>query len=152
MPKIPFDKFRRLTNLKSIMIPFKQFRKALGVKRYKKLAMSHLKDRPVGDCFKANCKLLHDELSNVPDARLVHAYVNGGGKLKGIRHPHAWVEIGDVVLDHSGGKKRVIRSDVYHAIGGVRKEPGEYASYSAEEAYKKLLKHRHWGPWDLKED
>lgn len=100
-----------------------------------------------GDCYEVAGKAMID--SRLPGLKLVHAHVTGQGPLKGKRYGHAWNEIGDVVLDNSNGRQIVMRKEQYYSLGNVLTQPGDYAIYDAEEARKKLVKHKHYGPWDL---
>lgn len=100
-----------------------------------------------GDCFQVSAQaMLHGKL---PGLKLVHAYVTGQGPLEGQRYEHAWNEIGDVVLDNSNGRQIVMRRKQYYQLGNVVETPGEYAVYDAEQARKKMLQTRTYGPWDL---
>ena len=80
---------------------------------------------------------------------MVHAYVYGQGALEGRRFEHAWNEQGDVVLDNSNGRNVVIRKEQYYPLGGVVEEAGAYATYNKEDTMINMLKHGHYGPWDL---
>ena len=83
---------------------------------------------------------------------LVHALVYGRGSASGHRFPHAWVEVGSMVYDHSNGVERALPRELYYAIGGVDHEnSGAYRRYSFEEMRKKLLSEGNYGPWDLDE-
>jgi len=100
-----------------------------------------------GDCFQvAGRAMITPE---VPEMRLVHAYVTGQGPIAGKRFSHAWNEIGDVVLDYSNGRQVVMRKPQYYELGQVTTEPGEYAVYDDTQAKKRMVQTRHWGPWDL---
>lgn len=120
---------------------FKSFIQPL-IKARKNLPCSSLG----GDCFK---KAGQNVISTGPPIRLVHALVSGQGAAKGQRLHHAWNEIGDAVLDQSNGRNIVMRKDQYYKLGNVKQVKGQYASYSDKEALAKMLKHQHWGPWDL---
>lgn len=109
-----------------------------------------LHEQDGGDCFEAAGRAMISP--KLPGLKLVHAYVSGQGTLKGKRFPHAWNEIGDVVLDNSNKRNIVMRKEQYYKIGNVRQEPGEYAVYDDVEAKKKMLQTKHWGPWDLDPD
>ena len=101
-----------------------------------------------GDCFVVAGRSMID--GELPDLKLVHAYVHGQGPLEGRRFSHAWNEIGDVVLDYSNGNKVMMRKEQYYKLGGVDPvEPGAYAEYNKEEALKQMLRNKHWGPWGL---
>jgi len=103
-----------------------------------------------GDCYEVSGNAMID--SNLPGLKLVHAHVTGQGSLEGKRYAHAWNEIGDVVLDTSNGRQIVMPKEQYYSLGNVRIVPGDYAIYDAEEARKKLVKHEHYGPWDLDDE
>lgn len=95
-----------------------------------------------GDCYEAAAKLImFGELSS--SARLVHGNVTGQGPVAGIRFGHAWVEIGDVVLDHSNGHHIAMSREEYYRIGRI-KNPRRY---SREYARIFLIHRRHYGPW-----
>lgn len=111
--------------------------------RAKEFLIEHAK----GDCFEVAGRAMIDP--NIPELRLVHAYVSGQGQLEGKRFPHAWNEVGDVVFDNSNGRRFVVRKEQYYDIGKVVTEPGQYAVYDDIEAKKKMIRTRHWGPWDL---
>ena len=42
-----------------------------------------------------------------------------------------------------------MRKEQYYALGGVVQESGAYATYDKEDCLIKMLKHSHYGPWDL---
>lgn len=103
--------------------------------------------KATGDCFHVAGRNVLDGPSD--DLKLVHAMVTGQGELKGKRFPHAWNEIGDVVLDYSNGKKIVMRKEQYYKLGHVDTRPGNFVTYDSTTALKKMARHKHWGPWDL---
>ena len=107
-----------------------------------------------GDCFEVAGRTMIDltEEQELSGMKLVHAYVYGQGNLTGRRFEHAWNEQGDVVLDNSNGGSVVLRKEQYYEAGGVVGEAGAYASYDKEKSMINLLKHGHWGPWDLNDD
>lgn len=81
---------------------------------------------------------------------LVHALVNGQGSVKGKRFPHAWVEDGNEVLDHSNGREIQMGKTIYYAVGKIDPtQKGAYKKYTYEQMKKKLLSTKHYGPWDL---
>ena len=103
--------------------------------------------RATGDCYQAAGKyvLAH------PDDKilLVHGEVAGRGRLSGKTFGHAWVLDGDTVIDQSNGRNLRIPKAVYYAIGQVG-EIGNVYTYTPERALVNVLRHKHWGPWDLK--
>jgi hypothetical protein len=103
-----------------------------------------------GDCFHVAGRTMLDHPGS--DFKLVHAMVTGQGPLEGKRFPHAWNEVGDVVLDYSNGNKIVMRKEQYYRLGHVDTSPGNIAIYDSETAMKKMVRNKHWGPWDLADE
>ena len=98
-----------------------------------------------GDCFKvAGRAVIEDE-----SLTLVHAYVYGQGPLEGRRFEHAWNEQGPLCIDNSNGQTTLMAKKQYYKLAGVVKTAGAYASYDSTEGLVNMLKHHHWGPWDL---
>ena len=103
-----------------------------------------------GDCFsKAGRALIDTEEKLQDNTTLVHALVRGQGKLEGRRFPHAWIEMGDVVFDNANGNNIVMRKEQYYKLGGVEEAKGAFARYEHYKGLSNMLKHGHWGPWDL---
>jgi len=99
-----------------------------------------------GDCYEAAAKLLYAHRS-CPGIVLVHATVTGQGPISGMRYGHAWIEIGDVVLDPSNGRFVCARKAAYYAVGEIN-EP--VTRYAFEEAARQMLETRHYGPWETR--
>ena len=98
-----------------------------------------------GDCFKvAGRAVIEDE-----SLTLVHAYVYGQGRLEGRRFEHAWNEHGPLCIDNSNGQTTLMPKKQYYKLAGVVKKAGAYASYDSTQGLVNMLKHKHWGPWDL---
>lgn len=94
-----------------------------------------------GDCYKVAC----DTVLNSPaiDMLLCHGIATGQGKIKGTRFGHAWVEIGDTVIDFSNGLQVMISRERYYEIGKLT----DVAKYDREQVWAMLDKHEHYGPW-----
>ena len=76
------------------------------------------------------------------DAKLIHADVIGtGGDVKGKTYGHAFILIGDTVLDVCTGS--TLSKDEYYEVGSVR----NVKEYTAREAVEEGLKAGHRGPW-----
>ncbi len=96
----------------------------------------------LGDCY----VVAYREQQKSRDAILVHGLVNGQGKLKGIKYNHAWVEIGDTVID------RTIQSEsmqempklAYYALGDIKTT----YKYSFMEVIERSLETETYGPWE----
>ena len=99
-----------------------------------------------GDCYEAAAKLLYAHRS-CPGIVLVHGTVTGQGPIAGIRYGHAWIEIGDVVLDPSNRRLVCARKSAYYAAGEIR-EP--LSRYDFEAAARQMLETRHYGPWETR--
>jgi hypothetical protein len=97
-----------------------------------------------GDCYEAAAKLLYAHRS-CPGIVLVHGTVTGQGPIAGMRYGHAWIEIGDVVLDPSNRRFVCARKADYYALGDIN-EP--VTRYVFEEAARQMLETRHYGPWE----
>jgi hypothetical protein len=59
------------------------------------------------------------------------------------QYGHAWVEVGDLVLDPSG---KAIPKALYYAVGKI--DPALCVRYTAQQALKCSWKHKHYGPWE----
>ena len=107
-----------------------------------------------GDCYEAAAKYIVDKVlafwakDPKPDLLLVHGEVAGQGPLEGRTLGHAWVEEGDTVIDVSNGRDIRMPKELYYAIGGID-EIGNTRVYTPEEARRKILEHKTYGPWDL---
>ena len=99
-----------------------------------------------GDCYEAAAKLLYAHRS-CPGIALVHGTVTGQGPVAGIRYGHAWVEVGDVVLDPSNGRFVVARKPAYYAAGEIN-EP--VMRYTFAEAAREMIETGHYGPWETR--
>ena len=101
-----------------------------------------------GDCFKvAGRAIIEDE-----SLKLVHAFVYGQGPMEGRRFEHAWNEKGSTCIDNSNGQTTLMAKKQYYKLAGVVKKADHgvaYASYNSTEGLVNMLKHKHWGPWDL---
>jgi transposase len=107
-------------------------------------------EAPVGDCFEAAYKKLYEVFREHPEAKLVHAIVTGQGPIKGVQHGHAWVEIGDTVLDYSNGRTIEMPKQIYYAVGNIDpSNSDEYKTYSYKEMADISMDQGTYGPWEL---
>ena len=101
-----------------------------------------------GDCFKvAGRAVIEDE-----SLKLVHAFVYGQGPMEGRRFEHAWTEKGSTCIDNSNSQTTVMKKSQYYKLAGVVEKADHgvaYASYDSTQGLVNMLKHHHWGPWDL---
>ena len=109
-----------------------------------------MEEENLGDCFEVAATWvayasLHDDPK---ETVLVHGIVAGtGGSIKGIRYCHAWVEVGDHVVDLSCGRDIKLEKDLYYIIGQI--SPEKVVRYKREEVKDRLFKSEHYGPWEL---
>jgi hypothetical protein len=61
---------------------------------------------------------------------------------------HAWVLGNGMVIDKANGRDLQVPQPLYYAIGQID-YIGNTIEYTWEEARKKILEYKHWGPWDL---
>ena len=103
-----------------------------------------------GDCYEANGRFFMDEallVGKKSGMRIVHGEVTGQGPLDGVRYGHCWIEDGGSVIDVSNDRTIKMPKKAYYALGQIG---DNIHKYSPEQFKKKILKHEHWGPWDLK--
>ena len=102
-----------------------------------------------GNCFHANGELFMDRvfIRGETDLRLVHGEVTGQSSLRVLKYAHCWIEKGNTVIDISNGNSVKMDKATYYAIGQVG---DNVHTYDAKQFQKKVCKHEHWGPWDLK--
>ena len=104
----------------------------------------------LGDCYESNGRhFMNRALTGGEDLLLVHGEVTGQGDLSGVNYGHAWIEDGGTVIDVSNGRNLRIPKALYYALGQI-KHNNNLHKYTPSEFRKKLLKHEHWGPWDLR--
>ena len=96
-----------------------------------------------GDCFQVAGKLILDR-NDEDNWMLVHAKVDGQGKLTGQKINHAWVEINNFVLDFSNGHSLVIGKEKYYKIAN----PTHIKKYSIRQAKEEMLRTGKFGSWD----
>ena len=107
-----------------------------------------------GDCFESALQeLLHSNPFGKEDEdnmTLVHAVVTGQGEIEGLKHGHAWNEIGDVVIDKSNGRNIVMRKEDYYKAGNINpNNTNEFKRYTRQEMSKMVNKFKTYGPWEL---
>ncbi len=101
-----------------------------------------------GNCFDSSYDYIISNGRDNPDLVLVHGFVSGQGKLKGLRYAHGWCEDDDVVIDVSNGRDIHLPKELYYIIGEI--DPNECKYYSYKEVLEISHKHEHKGPWDIK--
>ncbi len=103
----------------------------------------------IGDCYQAAIRAMWDlECDGTAGvAELVHGTVTGEeGDVIGERYGHAWIEIGEVVIDRSNGRELAVIREEYYRRGEVVAE--ECRRYNLKELSEEMLRTDHYGPWD----
>ena len=105
---------------------------------------------PTGDCYMANGRFVMRKM-NEPDEnkwRLCH----GVGILRTDGKPfgHCWAEKGNMVHDESNGKDINLDKRVYYALGNIPVKGYKIYKYKPQQVGIKMVRNKHWGPWDLK--
>jgi len=99
-----------------------------------------------GDCFVVAFQYVFDHRAD-DRVRLCHGLPVGTGKANmGERFDHAWVEVGDLVIDKSNGNDVMVTREFYYRIGRI--VPDSVDRYTAREAAMLALESGHYGPWD----
>ena len=98
-----------------------------------------------GDCFTVAWNAFYDNIAQKP--LLVHGIVTGQGAIEGIKYNHAWIEIGDMVIDKTiplfanGFPK-----DAYYRM--ARADESLMFKYNSEQVMNNALKFNTYGPWE----
>jgi len=109
-----------------------------------------------GDCYEAAVNLFLTmceygrNKENVRNLRLVHAEVEGQGKVKGVRFGHAFVLLvnEDRVLDFSNGGRVFMAREKYYRLGKID-QIDNLRVYEFDEVAGLQMEVETYGPWDL---
>ena len=63
---------------------------------------------------------------------------------------HCWVEKGGKCIDKSNGNNIKFPKQLYYALLKAPVKGTKLFKYTPEQVSINVLKHKHWGPWDLK--
>ena len=104
-----------------------------------------LRGKELGDCYVQAYKNFFHNLSKNP--LLCHGVVIGRGKLEGLHFTHAWIEIGDTVIDttmpiFANG----VPKQAYYSIGQVQED--KTFKYDSDQVLEKSRKWGTYGPWE----
>lgn len=116
-------------------------------------------DNKGGDCFESAGRYMLDMIGRNKNAVLVHGEVMGRGALQDVWFGHAWIEIGDEVLEVANGKNIKMPKHIYYILGtidqpyfqdGKMNPPkNNVYRYTFDEAMEMFSKHQTFGPWEL---
>ena len=101
--------------------------------------------KKLGDCYVQAYNNFFHNLSKNP--LLCHGVVTGRGKLEGVHFTHAWIEIGDTVIDttmpiFANG----VPKQVYYSMGQVQED--KTFKYNTDQVLEKAHKWSTYGPWE----
>ena len=106
----------------------------------------------LGDCYEAAVNFVMDRCLFGRDCpyTIVHAEVAGQGALDGTNFGHAYVVDNNtgMVIDRANGRNVVMPRNVYETLGSIP-QIDNFHEYAWDEARRKMVKHEHYGPWDL---
>lgn len=94
-----------------------------------------------GNCYEVAGRFMLDSHRTIPDLRLVHGTVTSNKELGPFGH--AWIEIGDVVIDGSNDSSFVGRKEDYYKRGAIQ----DVVSYEPQEALSQMSESGTFGPW-----
>lgn len=108
-------------------------------------ATESIQGKKLGDCYVQAYNNFFHNLSKNP--LLCHGVVIGKGELEGVHFTHAWIEIGDTVIDttipiFANG----IPKQAYYSIGQVQED--KTFKYNRDQVLEKALKWQTYGPWE----
>lgn len=104
-----------------------------------------LRGKDLGDCYVQAYNNFFHNLSKNP--LLCHGVVIGRGKLEGLHFTHAWIEIGDTVIDttmpiFANG----VPKQAYYSIGQVQED--KTFKYNSDQVLEKSHEWGTYGPWE----
>ena len=95
-----------------------------------------------GNCYKVAADLML--ASRNKKFVLVHGLLEGKVMFDGLIIGHAWIEMGDVVIDEANGRKFYIEKEEYYRTRHVI----HVRKYTLEEARTLKKRFGTYGPWD----
>ena len=103
-----------------------------------------------GDCYAANGRFITNKITLGDNSGwfLCHgvAILQTDGKPFG----HCWIEKGSTVYDKSNNKDIRLAKQLYYLLGRIPVKGHKIYKYTPEKAAIKMVKNKHWGPWDSK--
>ena len=105
---------------------------------------------PKGDCYEANGKFITNKISLGDNSGWVLCHGVAILQTDGKPFGHAWVEKGSTVYDKSNNKDIQLAKRLYYALGQIPVRGHKIYRYTPEKAAIKMVKNKHWGPWDSK--
>lgn len=98
-----------------------------------------------GDCFRQAWKAFYSNLNR--DPLLVHGVITGQGAIEGIQYVHAWIEIGDMVIDTTISLfKNGFPRDAYYGLARV--DESRVFKYDRFQVSDKAMEYQTYGPWE----
>ena len=98
-----------------------------------------------GNCYQTAWQTFYSNIAKKP--LLCHGVVVGKGRLDGVKFTHAWVEIGDRVIDETMSISRYgISKEAYYQLGNI--DPKLVFKYDSAQVSKKAVEWGTYGPWE----
>lgn len=98
-----------------------------------------------GDCFQTAWKTFYDNLGKHP--LLCHGIVTGQGAIAGVKYNHAWIEIGDQVIDRTMPIfSKGVSKDAYYLLGNI--DDKLVFKYDSKQVSEKATEWMTYGPWE----
>jgi|TARA_R100001377_G_scaffold55782_1_gene33063 hypothetical protein len=101
-----------------------------------------------GDCYQANGNFIITKM-NDNSFMLCH----GVAVLATDNKPfgHCWIEKSNsLVIDFSNGGKKALPKKKYYELGKIPVKGHKVYKYTPKEAATRMVKTKHWGPWESK--
>lgn len=100
-----------------------------------------------GDCYRANGRLFLEMCETQPalepTTRLCHGWVTPRtGRCANRCFHHAWVEVSDVVFDHSNGGRDYQRREAYYRAGRI--DESLVIRYAYRDVIARIVQHESW--------
>ena len=96
-----------------------------------------------GNCYEVAGRLILNAISD--DVFLCHGDVVGMGKIEGIIHGHAWIEINNYVIDQSNKNNVYLSTQKYYKLARI--SGNKVKKYNRKKALLMMKKTMHFGPW-----
>lgn len=98
-----------------------------------------------GTCFQDSFRNFFKHITEKP--LLVHGLITGQGPIEGLKYCHAWIEIGDTVIDTTIPLFRDgFPKEAYYSL--ARLDETLLFKYDNEQVMKKTLEYKTYGPWE----
>ena len=98
-----------------------------------------------GDCYSANGRLMFRK-----DDSWILCHGVGILQTDGKPFGHCWIEKGSRCIDQSNGNNINFPKKIFYSLLKAPVPGTKIYKYKPIEVSVNVMKHKHWGPWDLK--